>query len=161
MSEFITQTILEDFRRDGVVCLRNVFDEHWIDKIIRGIDRNVDNPSQFSETLVDQKDGQSGAYFNDYCNWRSIPDFVDFVYNSPSAEISGRLMDSKYSIFYHEHVLIKEANTSKETPWHHDQSYYPIDGFKVRSDQTFSLFLKIHLMSEELFDLDAIGFSID
>ncbi|GBM03869.1 hypothetical protein AVEN_225047-1, partial [Araneus ventricosus] len=32
--------------------------------------------------------------------------------------------------FYHEHVLVKEPGTDKETPWHHDQSYYPIDGEK-------------------------------
>ena len=33
-----------------------------------------------------------------------------------------------HSVFYHEHVLVKEASTSVKTPWHHDQSYYPIDG---------------------------------
>lgn len=32
---------------------------------------------------------------------------------------------------YHEQVLVKEPGTDKETPWHHDQSYYPIDGNKV------------------------------
>jgi len=31
-------------------------------------------------------------------------------------------------MFYHEHVLTKDPGTSKETPWHHDQSYYPVDG---------------------------------
>jgi hypothetical protein len=33
--------------------------------------------------------------------------------------------------FYHEHVLNKEPGTEKATPWHHDQSYYPINGDKV------------------------------
>ena len=37
------------------------------------------------------------------------------------------------SIFYHEHVLTKEAGTSKATPWHHDQSYYPVDGNQIVS----------------------------
>ncbi|GBM89098.1 hypothetical protein AVEN_184149-1 [Araneus ventricosus] len=43
-------------------------------------------------------------------------------------------MESVYEVaFYHEHVLVKEPGTDKETPWHHDQSYYPIDGEKVCS----------------------------
>lgn len=33
--------------------------------------------------------------------------------------------------FYHEHVLIKEPGANKKTPWHVDQTYYPIDGDKV------------------------------
>lgn len=33
--------------------------------------------------------------------------------------------------FYHEHVLIKDPGTNKKTPWHVDQTYYPINGDKV------------------------------
>lgn len=32
------------------------------------------------------------------------------------------------SVFYHEHVLVKEPSAKIPTPWHHDQAYYPIDG---------------------------------
>ena len=32
------------------------------------------------------------------------------------------------SVFYHEHVLVKEPSARIKTPWHHDQAYYPIDG---------------------------------
>ncbi|XP_069688283.1 uncharacterized protein [Periplaneta americana] len=39
----------------------------------------------------------------------------------------------KWVKFYHEHVLNKEPGTEKPTPWHHDQSYYPINGDKVCS----------------------------
>lgn len=89
-----------------------------------------------------------GHYFNDYCNWRRIPEFQDFAFNSPAAEIAGRMMRSRFAVFYHEHVLNKEPGTEKETPWHHDQAshshpiplcypcnqaYYPVDGDKVVS----------------------------
>jgi len=36
-------------------------------------------------------------------------------------------------------VLIKEAGTNKKTPWHVDQTYYPINGSKVRMLITQSL----------------------
>ena len=37
------------------------------------------------------------------------------------------------SVFYHEHVLVKEPSAKIPTPWHHDQSYYPIDGEDICS----------------------------
>ena len=89
-----------------------------------------------------------GHYFNDYCNWQHIHQFKDFVFNSPAAELAARFMESSYSVFYHEHVLNKEPGriiitkvsplrpvpgTEKETPWHHDQAYYPIDGARMLS----------------------------
>ena len=42
------------------------------------------------------------------------------------------MMCLQVTALYHEHVLTKEPGTTKRTPWHHDQSYYPIDGTKVR-----------------------------
>jgi len=78
------------------------------------------------------KEGQ-GHYFNDYCNWKTIPEFKDFAFNSPAAELAAKMMRSKFSVFYHEHVLNKEPGTEKETPWHHDQAYYPVDGDNVVS----------------------------
>ncbi|GFR29081.1 hypothetical protein TNCT_580851 [Trichonephila clavata] len=53
------------------------------------------------------------------------PSFVNFHTMSFEVQVS----------FYHEHVLVKEPGTDKETPWHHDQSYYPIDGDKVGNNQ--------------------------
>ncbi|KAJ9575249.1 hypothetical protein L9F63_025801, partial [Diploptera punctata] len=75
----------------------------------------------------------TGTYFNDYCNWKKIPEFQEFVEHSPAAEIAGNLMECEWVKFYHEHVLNKEPGTEKPTPWHHDQSYYPINGDKVCS----------------------------
>eukprot|EP00123_Amoebidium_parasiticum_P017529 comp23887_c0_seq3/m.41947 comp23887_c0_seq3/g.41947 ORF comp23887_c0_seq3/g.41947 comp23887_c0_seq3/m.41947 type:complete len:188 (-) comp23887_c0_seq3:201-764(-) len=37
-------------------------------------------------------------------------------------------MQSRTAIFYHEHVLVKEPGATRQTPWHHDQPYYPVDG---------------------------------
>ena len=42
-------------------------------------------------------------------------------------------MRSRQAVFYHEHVLCKDKNTSKATPWHQDQPYYPIDGQQLCS----------------------------
>lgn len=50
------------------------------------------------------------------------------MFGSPVAELAAKMMKSSYAVFYHEHVLDKEPGTEKETPWHQDQPYYPVDG---------------------------------
>ena len=40
-------------------------------------------------------------------------------------------LNFQLAIFYHEHVFTKDPGTNRATPWHHDQSYYPVDGWKV------------------------------
>ena len=50
------------------------------------------------------------------------------------------------STFYHEHVLVKEPGSATSTPWHHDQSYYPVDG-----DDVCSLWIPVDPVSEERF----------
>ncbi|MEM7029085.1 MAG: phytanoyl-CoA dioxygenase family protein [Chloroflexota bacterium] len=122
----IDQRDIEAFQQDGAVCLRQVFDQAWLHKLEEGIRQNQADPSPNSESLRATAD--SGAFYNDYCTWQRIPAFREFVYDSPAAEIVGRLMQSQQAIFYHEHILIKEPGTLKKTPWHHDQPYYPIDG---------------------------------
>jgi len=129
MSELVTPEILNDYQNDGVVCIRNVFNEYWIEKVAEGIEENLKNPSIYSERLANE--GESGAYFNDYCNWNSNQQFKQFIYKSPAAQLAAALMQSENCMFYHEHVLVKDPGTTIETPWHHDQAYYPIDGFKV------------------------------
>jgi ectoine hydroxylase-related dioxygenase (phytanoyl-CoA dioxygenase family) len=39
-----------------------------------------------------------GVYFNDYCNCKKIPEFQEYIYNSPAAELAGTLMCSEVSL---------------------------------------------------------------
>ena len=125
----VTTDQIEAFQRDGAVCLRGVFEERWLATVARGIEANLANPSEFSESLA----GGIGRFFNDYCNWQRIPAYRDFIMHSPAAEIAARLMGSAKGIFYHEHLLIKEPGNQNKTPWHQDQPYYPVDGRQVCS----------------------------
>ncbi|XP_033107258.1 uncharacterized protein LOC117109121 [Anneissia japonica] len=127
----VSQSDIDAYKRDGCVCLRDVFSLDWIEKIKIGISTNKANPSVYSENLLGSQG--DGYYFNDYGNWRTIPEFKEFVLQSSAAEIVGQLLETEKVGFYHEHVLTKDAGTYKVTPWHMDQSYYPIDGDKVCS----------------------------
>ena len=42
-----------------------------------------------------------------------------------------RCLNLQFAVFYHEHVFTKDPGTNHATPWHHDQPYYPVDGWQV------------------------------
>ena len=59
---------------------------------------------------------------------KHIDEYKQFFFNSGIAKIVSELMRSKKVNIFHEHVLIKEPDSKKRTPWHQDQSYYCVNG---------------------------------
>lgn len=125
MHPLITQKHIDDYQNDGVVLIKGLFKDH-VDTLRQGIEANMANPSEFGAENL--KKGESGRFFDDYCNWNRIPEFEDAIHNSPAAAVAANLMQSKSVQMFHDHVLVKEPGTSKPTPWHQDSPYYFVDG---------------------------------
>ena len=89
----IDPELIRQFQENGAVFLKNVFDKKWVNLAENIIRKTMENPSEFSEML--KPNVNEGGYFNDYCNWKQIPELIDFMYNSPAASIVGQLMNSK------------------------------------------------------------------
>ena len=116
---------IDAYRRDGATVLRGVFAE-WVETLRRGVDFNVAHPGTYGRSYQGEDGG--GRFLSDYCNWQRIPEYRDFIFNSPAAEIGARLMGSRAVRLFHEHVLVKEPGADVPTPWHQDQPYYCVDG---------------------------------
>jgi ectoine hydroxylase-related dioxygenase (phytanoyl-CoA dioxygenase family) len=122
---------IEAFERDGAICLRGAFTQHWLDVIAEGIEREVAAPGT---GFVEQQDrGLPGRFMTDYCPAQQIREFQDFITNSPVAEIAGRVMRSSTARFLMDVLWIKEPGTVKRTAWHHDQPYFCVDGKQMCS----------------------------
>ena len=130
MALLIKQSDVQSFREDGVVILRGVFKE-WIDILANGADFHLNNPSERS--LVHQNEKYQGQFLEDFCNWRRIPEYTDFIFNSNLASIASNLMGSKSVQFFHDHFFYKEANSGVPTPWHQDIPYYCVKGHQTVS----------------------------
>ncbi|MHA1538565.1 MAG: phytanoyl-CoA dioxygenase family protein [Alphaproteobacteria bacterium] len=122
---------LAAFARDGAVCLRGAFDRSWLERVAQGVRREMAAPCGLAKDYT--ADGQPGRYFGSLVMWRGVPEFEGFVLHSPAAAIAGAFMDADTVLFYHDHLLVKEPGTNDPTPWHHDQSYYPVDGEQIVS----------------------------
>ncbi len=127
----ISQATVAAYERDGAVCLRGLFDGAWLGKLASGMEKNFADPGPGSTVYT--KDGKPGGFYDDYCNWQRIEEYKNFIMESPAGEIAARLMRSRTARIYHEHVLVKEPGTEEVTPWHHDLTYYGVDGAQVCS----------------------------
>jgi ectoine hydroxylase-related dioxygenase (phytanoyl-CoA dioxygenase family) len=127
----LTSDQVEAFRRDGAVCVRGAFSADEVALVERGIERNLAEPSP--RALVASRPDDPGRFFEDFCNWDRIPEYEQFVLESPAAGIAGRLTGSRRIRLFHDHVLVKEPSTRQPTPWHQDQPYYNVEGAQACS----------------------------
>jgi ectoine hydroxylase-related dioxygenase (phytanoyl-CoA dioxygenase family) len=119
------------FARTGAVVVRGAFAPIWLELLAEGLERNLKDPSPYGCRYT--KEGDPGAFVDDYCNWQRIPEYRDFIFESGAGELAARSMHSRTSRIFHEHVLVKEPGTREVSPWHQDQPYYCVDGEQVVS----------------------------
>lgn len=126
----ITRDHIDTFARDGVVLIRGLFKQH-VEALRAGVERNMADPGPFASDKLNE--GDTGRFFDDYCNWKRIPEFEDVIRSSAVAEVAANIMDSDRVQLFHDHVLVKEPGTSRATPWHQDSPYYFVEGQKTVS----------------------------
>ena len=130
MTRYLDDQTIQEFRDKGATVLRGVFSD-WVETLRAGIQANMDDPDPNARIYKGENGG--GRFFVDYCNWDRIPEYRDFIFNSPAAAVGAELMESDRVQLFHEHVLVKEAQTGVPTPWHQDAPYYCVDGPKTLS----------------------------
>ncbi|WP_299988250.1 phytanoyl-CoA dioxygenase family protein [uncultured Ruegeria sp.] len=121
----VTQAMIDDYQRDGVVLVKGLFADH-VETLRAGVAANMAEPGPYASE--NKKEGETGRFFDDYCNWSRIPQFREVVEASPAAEVAADLMQSQSVQMFHDHVLVKEPGTSMATPWHQDGPYYFVEG---------------------------------
>ena len=126
MKKLLTTKEIENYKTDGAVFLRNKFDLSWIEKLKIGIKKDIKSPSPRFKSHTIQKN--IPAYLEDYWTWDRIPEFKDFVFNSPYAEIASELISAKKINLVMDNWFLRESGSKSSTPFHHDISYFDMEG---------------------------------
>ena len=119
-----------DYNADGAVCVRQAFNADEVAWAREAIDENLANLSPLAKRASAETDG---VFVEDFCNWNRLPIMERFIRESPGAAIAAELTGSNTIRLYHDHLLVKEPGTKQPTPWHQDQPYYNVTGFKNAS----------------------------
>ena len=109
---------IDTFHRDGVVCVRGLLDDDWIDRMQRATDRLLDKPSPRGGDL--NEDGTEGRFAYDNYLWTFDDDFRAAAFESPIAEAAAAFMRSTGVNVIFDFILVKEPLTPKVTRWHQD-----------------------------------------
>lgn len=122
----VTAQDVADFERDGVVCLRGMFDEAWCGllhdaamEVMASGEGRVREP----ELGVGKGRFYSNVYLSDLdARFRKLRD------ESPAAEIAASLMQAEQVRFFYDQLFIKAPGTAAPTPWHNDLPFWPFQG---------------------------------
>ena len=119
------------FLRDGVICLRSVFNDEWIELLMAGLQKILDAPGARTRIWDRTDDGRFFLYDSD--NWQQIREYENFVYKSPCAQIAAELLESETVNFFFEAVFIRSCGVTFPTPWHQDEPYWSVEGMDTVS----------------------------
>ena len=85
MHPMLTDAQIEQYQRDGVTIVRGLFADH-VETLRAGVERNMAAPGPYASE--NEKAGESGRFFDDYCNWQRIPEFESVIRESAAAEVA-------------------------------------------------------------------------
>lgn len=114
------------YDEDGVVCLRGLFDSHWLEVASRAIDHGRANPGPMY--LDYSEHTRPRTYETDFWVWQENEAMCAFIFNSPAAAVAGALMGVDSVMLVTDNWLVREAGAVNRAPWHHDGPYFDLDG---------------------------------
>lgn len=124
-SSKISRQEIENFKRDGVICLKNVVDHQWVERMRKAVDRNLLNSNGVRGRKL-----KTGDVVHDYGLWLKDDDFRDLVFKSPLARVAAQIMDSETINFMCDGFFVKKAKADSHVGWHNDLPYWPVKGWK-------------------------------
>lgn len=119
----ITDADRATYQRDGVVCLREVFDADWVDLLRPVVERLVIKKERMGLLPT--------APLRSPC--RTSDEVREYTFNSPLAEACGQLMQSSEIRYFFEEFFAKAPQSSEKTIWHADRAGWPVTGTMVPS----------------------------
>lgn len=119
----VTQDDIDTYHRDGVVCLRKVFDPEWCE-LLDPIARRV---------IIGKEDVGLLPHIPGRYMARCLPEYRKLVFESPLAEVAGQVMQSREIRFFFDEFFAKPAHSDFQTIWHTDRMGWPITGVMVPS----------------------------
>lgn len=117
---------IDSFRHDGVLHLPGAFEPKWLTLLARGIERDMASPGPRFEAR--STPGSDARYFESFWVWSDIPEFRQFVFQSPAAQLAAELLHARRINLVMDNWFRREAGARSRPPWHHDIAYFDFDG---------------------------------
>jgi ectoine hydroxylase-related dioxygenase (phytanoyl-CoA dioxygenase family) len=121
----LTPELIEFFRTEGYIKLRNVLSPETLEHYGREISRKVQELNTL-DIPMEQRTTYQKAFLQIMNIWTKSEVVKEFVFGKRLARIAAELMGVSGVRLYHDQALYKEAGGGI-TPWHADQYYWPLE----------------------------------
>lgn len=134
---------MEEFRRDGYVKLKNVFDENTLAHFCKAITAATIRLNTQTRPL-EERDTYERAFLQVMNLWREDALVKRFVFGKRLAKIAADLLQVDGVRLYHDQSLYKEGGGGI-TPAHADQFYWPLS-----SDRTVTAWVPLQPVADNM-----------
>ncbi|MEM8858210.1 MAG: phytanoyl-CoA dioxygenase family protein [Chloroflexota bacterium] len=124
--EQISAEDIANFKKDGVVAVRQKFSQEWIDLLRDTIDESRNRPSP--HLVSHTKEAGAPAYLEDFWSWSMFDGFEKFVRESPTAAHAQQLLGAEQVNLVMDNWFMREAGSKSRPPFHQDLSYFDFFG---------------------------------
>lgn len=140
------------YNEKGVVCLRQMFDADWVERMRAASFDYMDQDKGDHRKREARIPGEDARFYINTFMSHYDPTFLDFRDNSPAAEIGATLMGADSVRYWYDQLFIKDAGTSAPTQWHHDLPFWPFLG-----EDLVSIWLALTPVSDETSGLQYVA----
>lgn len=119
----LSEEQIEQFEKQGVLCLRGVIEPKWVEVIKAAVEKELAEPGPDAESH-----GEGAQVFDDFDMWHHVPEAREWAMNGPYPEIAAQLMRSKQVNLFMDQLIVKYPGAAETTPWHQDTTYMGVDG---------------------------------
>jgi len=130
-SKKISDAHMDNYDSEGVVVVRSVLDDDWIEYMRTAVSYAMQNTGSHAEEL-------GSTLFTDLELFERIPAFQNFALQSPTSGVAARVMDSKNCTLIYDQLFVRMAGNEQPTLWRQDQPYWAVKG-----DQVCSVFIAL------------------
>lgn len=125
----ITNEEKRAYDHDGVVCLRGILSDEWVERLRAATESVLNNPSASGRTLGDDKD----KFSFDISMWMFNDEFRRFQEEGPTPSWASKILGSDTVNLVEDAFFVKEPGSTTHTPWHQDLPYMWLTGTQVCS----------------------------
>ena len=102
----ITPELIARYEQDGVVCVRNALHPEWLMLLEMGLQRIMADPGQAKHLFYA---GEQGEFIETIRNFDVAPEIQRLFYDSPIADMIGKLIGSQNIWLYSDEFFVKEG----------------------------------------------------
>ena len=117
-------TLQQQYREDGVVCMRDVLDQQTLALATAAFDWTLAHPGPGAGGVMP---GTAGTFYQDQANPDAFPAYRELLRETAIPDLIAGLFGSPDIWLMYEQIWWKDGDT-RRTPWHQDLPYLPAAG---------------------------------